>query len=490
MQRIPLVPFGTAGFRGPMREGLDGLNLETVLKFAQATALCLQDSPNKKFVISYDCRHKSKEFAHLVAQVFSGNGFEVHITDTLMPTPYLSFLCHHLRTCGGIMITASHNPSKDNGVKIYENYGGQFLAHEKKLLECLKKSDPVKLSFENIHFVDKKCVDEYFSVVIKVLNKPFDASREDLKIVYSPFSGCGSTIIPEFLRRSGFSSFSLVEKQLPIDPDFAGFTKPNPEDPNNLYLVQEMMRDIDADLGIATDPDADRIAFLDKKTVFSGNRIGAMVLESLLRSKKSGDVHTSFVSTNLVDAIAKKYGRKVHRYKTGFRYISQALEQNPAAFLMGFEESLGYLIVKGGSLDKDSPHMALYVSEMAHDLKKQGKTLSDYSDELDSIYGIFREEQVSHELKEGQKGEDFVETEVLKASISTLANRKVLQKGVHPEMGIVVIELDSLQILVRPSGTEPKVKFYLKLGPFKGTIAEAKEYLSSVATAIKKLFSK
>ena len=134
--------------------------------------------------------------------------------------------------------------------------------------------------------------------------------------------------------------------------------------------------------------------------------------------------------------------------------------------------------------------MALYVSEMAHDLKKQGKTLSDYSDELDSIYGIFREEQVSHELKEGQKGEDFVETEVLKASISTLANRKVLQKGVHPEMGIVVIELDSLQILVRPSGTEPKVKFYLKLGPFKGTIAEAKEYLSSVATAIKKLFSK
>jgi phosphomannomutase len=489
MQRIPLVPFGTAGFRGPMKEGLDGLNLETVLKFAQATALCLQDSLSKKFVISYDCRHQSKEFAHAVAHVFSGNGFEVHITDTLMPTPYLSFLCHHLNACGGIMITASHNPSEDNGVKIYESYGGQFLANEKKLLECLKKSDPIKLSFENIHFVDKKHIDEYFSIVVKVLNKPFDPQRNELKIVYSPFSGCGSTLIPEFLRRTGFTSFSLVEKQLPIDADFAGFKKPNPEDPNNLYLVQQMMGDLDADLGIATDPDADRIAFLDKKTIFTGNRIGAMVLESLLRSGNKGDVHTSFVSTNLVDAMAKKYGRKVHRYKTGFRYISQALHENPDGFLMGFEESIGYLIVKGGSLDKDSPHMALFVSEMAYNLKKQGKTLSDFSEELDSIYGIFREDQVSHELKEGQKGAEFVENKVLKPSIAMLGSRKVLHKGVHPEMGIVVIELDSLQILVRPSGTEPKVKFYLKLGPFKGTIAEAKAYLAEVASAIKELFS-
>jgi phosphomannomutase len=488
MQRIPLVPFGTAGFRGPMKEGLDGLNLETVLKFAQATALCLHDSPSKKFVISYDCRHHSKEFAFAVAQVFSGNGFEVHITDTLMPTPYLSFLCHHLDTAGGIMITASHNPSQDNGVKIYESYGGQFLAHEKKLLECLKKADPIKLSFENIHFVDKKNVDEYFSIIVKVLSKPFDHLRKDLKIVYSPFSGCGSTLIPEFLRRTGFTSFSLVDKQLPVDADFAGFKKPNPEDPQNLYLVQEMMEDLNADLGIATDPDADRIAFMDKKTQFTGNRIGAMVLETLLRSGKKGDVHTSFVSTNLVDAIAKKYGRKVHRYKTGFRYISQALHENPDQFLMGFEESIGYLIVKGGSLDKDSPHMALYVSELAHELKKQKKTLTDFSQELDEIYGIFREHQVSIELKEGQSGEDFVENRVLKASLPSLADKKVLKKGVHPEMGIVVIELESLQILVRPSGTEPKVKFYLKLGPFKGTSLEAQSYLSLVSKQIQEIF--
>lgn len=488
MHRIPLVPFGTAGFRGPMKEGLDGLNLETVLKFAQATALSLKDHASKTIVISYDCRHRSKEFAHAVAQVFSGNGFTVHITDTLMPTPYLSFLCHHLRAAGGVMITASHNPAADNGVKIYEGYGGQFLDHEPKLLASLKQSDPIKISYENIHFVDKKIVDEYFQKIIQVLPIPFDEHRKELSIVYSPFSGCGSMLIPEFLRRTGFTHFHTVDQQLSVDPDFAGFKKPNPEDPNNLYLLKEMMQDLDADLGIATDPDADRIAFIDRHTTFTGNRIGAIVLESLLRQGKKGDVHTSYVSTNLVDAIAKKYGRNVHRYKTGFRYISEALHKNPEQFLMGFEESIGYLIVKGGSLDKDSPHMALYVSELAHQLKKQGKTLTDFSVELDQLYGLFREEQVSIELKEGQKGADFVDEKVLKGSFTELGTKKILSKKIHPEMGIVVIELDSLQILVRPSGTEPKVKFYLKLGPFKGSDQEAKGYLDLVGSSIKKLF--
>lgn len=488
MQRIPLVPFGTAGFRGPMKEGLDGLNLETVLKFAQAAALTLKDSSSKKFVISYDCRHHSKEFAHAVAQVFSGNGFEVHITDTLMPTPYLSFLCHHLEAAGGVMITASHNPSHDNGFKIYENYGGQFLAHEKQLLLSLKQSDPIRISFENIHFVDKKNVDAYFQIVSKVLPSPFDPSRKELKIVYSPFSGCGSTVIPEFLRRTGFSSCYLVDKQLPVDPDFAGFKKPNPEDPQNLFLLKEMMVDLDADLGIATDPDADRIAFVDRHSMFTGNRIGAIVLESLLQEGKQGDVHTSYVSTNLVDAIAKKYGRKVHRYKTGFRYISEALHKKPEEFLMGFEESIGYLMVKGGSLDKDSPHMALYVSHLAHLLKKKGKSLTDFSKELDQLYGIFREDQVSIELKEGQSGADFVDSKVLQHPLTELGGKKVLKKGVHPDMGIVVIELEALQILVRPSGTEPKVKFYLKLGPFKGTPDEAGSYLALIGASIKKAF--
>lgn len=488
MHRIPLVPFGTAGFRGPMKEGLDGLNLETVLKFAQAAAFCLNDHNSKIIVISYDCRHHSKEFAHAVAQVFSGNGFSVHITDTLMPTPYLSFLCHHLKAAGGVMITASHNPASDNGVKIYEGYGGQFLDHETKLLASLKHSDPIKISYENIFFVDKKNVDDYFQKIVKVLPTPFDEHRKELSIVYSPFNGCGSTVIPEFLRRTGFTQFSVVEQQFPVDPDFAGFKKPNPEDPSNLYLLKEMMQDLNADLGIATDPDADRIAFIDKHTTFTGNRIGAIVLESLLREGKTGDIHTSYVSTNLVDAIAKKYGQNVRRYKTGFRYISEALHKNPDQFLMGFEESIGYLIVKGGSLDKDSPHMALYVSNLAYTLKKQKKTLTDFSHELDHLYGLYREDQVSIELKEGQSGVDFVDQKVLKGQFLELGKKKILLKKIDPQMGIVVMELDSLQILVRPSGTEPKVKFYLKLGPFKGNEQEASAYLKSVASGIKTLF--
>ncbi|MFZ4773250.1 MAG: phospho-sugar mutase [Chlamydiia bacterium] len=488
MHRIPLVPFGTAGFRGPMKEGLDGLNLETVLKFAQATALSLKDCPSLNFVISYDCRHHSKEFAHAVATVFSGNGFTVHLTDTLMPTPYLSFLCHHLKCAGGIMITASHNPSGDNGVKIYEGYGGQFIDHEKKLLENVQKNAPVKISYENIHFVDKKMVDDYFQQIIKVLPTPFDATRKDLKIVYSPFNGCGSTVIPEFLRRTGFTSFTLVPEQTPIDPDFAGFKKPNPEDPANLHLIKAMMNDLDADLGFGTDPDSDRIAFVDRHTMFTGNRIGAIVLESLLREGKQGDVHTSFVSTNLVDAIAKKYGRKVHRYKTGFRYISEALVKNPDQFLMGFEESIGYLIVKGGSVDKDAPHMALYVAQLANQLKKKNMTLTDFSHELDQLYGFFREDQVSIELKEGETGSSFVETKVVKPEILQIGGLKVLKKELHPDMGITLFQLEALQILIRPSGTEPKVKFYIKLGPFKGTEGEANELMRTISSGIKTTF--
>ncbi len=488
MQRIPLVPFGTAGFRGPMKEGLDGLCLETVLKFAQATALTLKESLSKIFVISYDCRHHSKEFAHAVATVFSGHGFTVHITDTLMPTPYLSFLCHHLKSAGGIMITASHNPAVDNGVKIYENYGGQFLAHEKKLLENLQKSDPIEISYENIHYVDKKMIDHYFDRILKVLPTANDPARKELKIVYSPFNGCGSTVIPEFLRRTGFTSFTLVPEQTPVDGDFAGFAKPNPEDPANLYLVKAMMNDLDADLGIATDPDADRIAFIDRHTMFTGNRIGALVLEALLREGKLGDVHTSFVSTNLVDAIAARYGRKVHRYKTGFRYISEALVKNPKQFLMGFEESIGYLIVQGGSADKDAPHMALYVAHLAHQLKKQNKTLTDFSHELDTLYGFFREDQVSIELKEGQTGDSFLAEKVLKAPISSIGGLKVLNRETHPEMGITVLTLDAVQILIRPSGTEPKVKFYIKLGPFKGTEAQAHALMHTLATGIRATF--
>jgi phosphoglucomutase len=488
MHRIPLVPFGTAGFRGPLKEGLDGLNVETVLKFAQATATTLKNQTSKRIVISYDCRHHSKEFAHLCAGVFSGNGFEVHITDTLMPTPYLSFLCHKLKAAGGVMITASHNPAMDNGVKIYESYGGQFLEHEPLLLENVKKSDPVHISYENIHFVDKKMVDEYFSMVVKVLDQPFIPERKDLKIVYSPFSGCGSTVIPEFLRRTGFTNFTLVEAQLPVDPNFAGFKKPNPEDPTNLTLLKAQLEDLQADIGIATDPDADRIAFIDHSTMFTGNRIAAMVLEVLLRKGALGDVHTSFVSTNLVDAMAKKYHRKVHRYKTGFRYISAALHKNPENFLMGFEESIGYLAVKGGSFDKDSPHMALLVSELAFELKKKGKTLTDFSHELDVLYGIFREDQVSIELTAGQSGAKFMEQKVLNAKIDTIAQMPVLEKTSHPDMGIVSIKIDSCEILVRPSGTEPKVKFYIKLGPYGKTEQDAKQYMLQIAKDIKKLF--
>lgn len=465
---IPTVPFGTAGFRAHMVPGAQGINLDTISCFAQAAAETFKHSKfGKRVVISYDPRYQSKEFAYKTGCIFAGNGYEAYMTDKMMPTPFLSFLCRHLKVATGIMITASHNPKNDNGFKIYEPYGGQVLNSEKLLLENLKNIEAIYESDE-ILTVPSSAYEAYFKEMEEVIGKDnlIKNHGSEIKLCYSAFCGAGLNIIPDFLHKAGFPNLYKVDNQCIENPEFAGMNKPNPELVQNLIPLIELLKSTNADLGFATDPDADRIAFVDKKgTCFTGNEIACIVAEHLLKSGKRGTIFTTFVSSDLIEAQAKKYNVPIKRFQTGFRYISHAIETlaEEESFLLGFEESLGYKCYLGGSYDKDAPHMAILVSKIALQAKREGKTLTDLLDELNQTYGYYKERQVSIEYGTNGTQEHFL-SRLKQKKGDLIANREILKReeGIDGKALLKLTLKGNIVLLGRFSGTETKYKFYIK----------------------------
>lgn len=498
------LEFGTGGLRGIMGVGSNRINKYTIGKATQGLANYLKKQfPNQviKVAVAYDSRNNSQSLGTLVADVFAANGIQVYLFNELRPTPVLSFAIRHFGCQSGVMLTASHNPKEYNGYKAYWNDGCQLTApHDTNVITEVNAIHSVsQISFqpipENIIPVGDEIDEIYINENKKLSIHPETVeAQKDLKIVFSPIHGTGITIVPKLLEAWGFKNVSIVEEQATPDGNFPTVIYPNPEEEDAMALAKRKGEELDADLVLATDPDADRVGIAVKNNkgsfqLLNGNQIGSLLVYYVLSSKKEQNqlnnnpyVVKTIVTTNLQAEIANHFNVPYYETLTGFKYIGELMTKlgDSATYLVGGEESYGYLV---GSLvrDKDAPNACAFLAEMTAYYKSKGKSLYEVLLDLYQEFGCYQEKLVSL-TKKGKAG-----AEEIKAMMSNL--RANLPKSLG---GIAVVEVrdyensvaidiatgtkkvidlpksDVLQFITvdgdvisaRPSGTEPKIKFY------------------------------
>lgn len=489
------LEFGTGGLRGIMGVGTNRMNKYTVGMATQGVANYLKanfkDLPQISVSVSFDSRNNSAEFAKITANVFAANGIKVYLFDSLRPVPELSYSIRHLKCQGGVMITASHNPKEYNGYKAYWEDGAQVTApHDTNIIkEVLKITSPAMVKFtggrENIQMVGADVDEAYLKDVSTLLVSP-DAVKKhsDMKMVYTPLHGTGITLVPKILARMGFTNLSLVEAQIVSDGNFPTVKSPNPEENSALEMAVAQAESIGADLVMATDPDADRvgIAIRDnegKITLLNGNQTASILTYYLLkRWKELGKLNDktyivkTIVTTELMSAMAKAFGVKIYNVLTGFKYIASVIRENEgkATFIGGGEESYGF---NAGEFvrDKDAVITCALVAECAAWCAEQGKTLYMLLQDIYSEFGVYKEALVSL-TKKGKAGLEEIQAmmkgyrENPPASIGGSAVVKIIDYNKPEETGLPksnVLQFyteDGSVVSVRPSGTEPKIKFY------------------------------
>ncbi len=508
-----LMDFGTAGLRSTMYLGTANMNRFTVAQTTRgiATLVKLRGGENRGVAICYDSRNNSEFFAKISASVLAGAGIKVYIFDNLRPTPELSFAVRELNTLAGINITASHNPKEYNGYKAYWEDGAQLAPEQAKIVsEERAKFDVLDLSGLMDYDAAKakglivelsSDFDElYLSKVLGTMSNP-DAVREvaeELKVVYTPLHGAGYKLVPEIFSKVGLKYLYTVPEQMVIDGNFPTVEKPNPEYKEVFKLGIKIANEVGSDLVIATDPDSDRVGVMTRTkdgsfTTISGNQMGALLLDYVITQKKALGTLTknaycvkSIVSTEMANKIAEANGVVIHSVLTGFKFIGEVIKNYEArgeedGFILGFEESYGYLL---GSYarDKDAVGASMSILEMTAYYKKQGLTLSDALEALYKKYGFFAERTIDIYM-EGLDGIErrkkvmaslrdntpaaFGEYKV-KTAIDYKSNTvRDISSGKETALGepnsdvlIYVIE-NGDKVIVRPSGTEPKIKIYI-----------------------------
>ena len=517
------LEFGTGGLRGIMGVGTNRMNIYTVAMATQGFANYIKMmNPGEKelrVAVAYDCRNNSPAFANITADVMSANGIHVFLFDCLRPTPELSFAVRELHCHAGVMVTASHNPKEYNGYKAYWNDGGQLVSpHDKNVIaEVEKIADPSMVNFKRnpalITMLDEKFDDIYLDKVFGLsLSLDLIKKHKDLKIVYTPIHGTGRRLVPEILKRKGFENVYCVEEQMVVDGDFPTVKSPNPEEPAAMALAVKKAKELNADLVLATDPDADRVgcAVKDENGEFillNGNQAASVFLYYLLTrwnelGKLTGKefVVKTIVTTELLFEIAKKY--KVDRYDvlTGFKYIaSKILElEGKKQFIGGGEESYGYL---AGDFvrDKDAVVATSLLAEAMAWAAEQGKTFYEMLCDIYREFGLYKEKLVSL-TKKGISG-----TEEIKAMMARfrttpptmIGDEKVVEIRDYKTLEakdlitgkVTPIDLPKSDVLqfftengskisIRPSGTEPKIKFYFSMkGKIEGSLDASMEVL-------------
>lgn len=507
------LSFGTAGMRGIMGAGLNRMNVYTVRQATEGLARLIEDQGKEAMergvVIAYDSRHQSSEFAMQAALVLGYHGIKVYLFESLRPTPVLSFSVRHLKAYAGIMITASHNPSEYNGYKVYGEDGGQM---PPALADRLSQSVAAVQDILTIPFGDKTTL--LGSGQIEIISDRLDQAYLDqmrtvtlqkdlinqagdqVKIVYTPLHGAGLYLGLKALHQAGFSQVHVVEDQAQADGDFPTVKYPNPESPAAFDMAEQLAQVIDADVILATDPDADRLgAMIRNETgtfqLLTGNQIAVLMLDYLLTIKsQSGDLPSdgvvikSIVSTDLVECLTRQYQVELVEVLTGFKYIGEKIkqyEQNQShSFLMGFEESYGYLL-KTFARDKDAIQALVFISELTAYHKQQGNSLSEVLEQIYQRYGYYYEETLSFDYP-GLGGRDQMKkmmTQLREMALKELADFKVIEtidclSGirycedghqiplVYPKSDVLKYRLTpNAWFALRPSGTEPKIKLYL-----------------------------
>lgn len=524
------LEFGTAGLRGILGAGTNRMNAYVVRRATQGLSdylLQSDDAKRRGVCIAYDSRLFSAEFAKEAACVLAANGIKAYLFSTLHSVPQLSFALQRLGCIAGVVITASHNPSKYNGYKVYWAYGGQAAPEQAAAIYEAIQSVPMfsprlsdygkAVAAGEITLIGAEEDEAYYAATEKLLLDPELVRRRggSLPIVYTPLHGTGAVPVRELLTRVGLTNVLTVFEQAAPDGRFPTVTAPNPEDPNAFRLAIALAEKAGARVCLATDPDADRLGVAvktkgDEWVTLTGNQIGCILLEHILSSlnrqrrlPKNGVVIKSIVSTRLADAICAAYGVALENVMTGFRFIGEKVDEyqrsGEKTFLFGFEESFGFL-AGGLARDKDAVSSAMLAAEACVSYAERGMTLSDALDEIYATYGYYSESVKSYTL-EGKEGmekiagamaclrenppKDFANTTV------TTAEDYLICRCEHADGSGCEISLpksdtlrwllaDESWIVIRPSGTEPKLKLYI------GARAKTKERLDTTLAALLK----
>ena len=507
------LEFGTAGMRGLIGAGTNRINIYVVRQATEGLARLIEskggNEKERGVAIAYDSRHFSPEFAFESAAVLAKYGIKSYVFESLRPTPELSFAVRHLNCFAGIMITASHNPAPFNGYKVYGEDGGQMPPHDADALTTYIRAidNPFAVEVADveaekasglIEIIGEAVDTEYLKEVKDVNINPalIEEFGKDMKIVYTPLHGTGEMLARRALAQAGFDSVQVVEAQATADPDFSTVKSPNPESQAAFALAEELGRQVGADVLVATDPDADRVGVevLQKDGSYlnlSGNQIGAIMAKYILEAHKNAGtlpenaaLCKSIVSTDLVTKIAESYGATMFNVLTGFKFIAEKIqefeEKHNHTYMMGFEESFGYLI-KPFVRDKDAIQAVLVVAELAAYYRSRGLTLADGIEEIYKEYGYYAEKTISVTLS-GVDGAEQIKAimakfrnnapkewnataitvvEDFKAQTSTAADGTVTALTTPPSDVLKYTLADGSWIAVRPSGTEPKIKFYI-----------------------------
>lgn len=528
------MAFGTAGMRGLIGPGIGQMNLYTVGSATEGLARFMDtlsdDDKQRGVAISFDSRYQSREFAHHAAQVLGAHNIPSYVFDDIRPTPELSFAVRHLHTYAGIMITASHNPKQYNGFKIYGPDGGQmppvaadqitgYVRSIDNLFTVATVAEPKLRQQGLLHIVGEDLDEDYLAGVkaVSVNPKLIDEVGKDMKLIYTPLHGTGRIIGYRALKDAGYANFTMVKEQAIADPEFPTVEHPNPEFPEAFNMAIKLGKEQGADLLVATDPDADRLGAAVRMpngdyTLMTGNQIASVLLNYILKAKQDanqlpadGLVVKSIVSTELATKIAEHYGVQMNNVLTGFKYIAEQIklaeENHDHTFLFGFEESFGYLI-NPFVRDKDAIQSTILLAEVAADYKQQGLTLYDGIQQLYKEYGYFKEKTTAKEFG-GVDGADKMAaimkslrdnrpTAFAGVQVETVDDYQT-QTATHadgttekltlPESNVLKYWLaDGTWIAVRPSGTEPKIKFYI--GTNADTEAAATQKLTDFEHAL------
>lgn len=500
------LDFGTGGMRGVMGVGSNRINKYTLGRNTQGLSTYLKQSyPNQtlKVAVAYDCRHNSKTFAKIVADVFSANGIEVFLFEDLRATPELSFAVKHLNCQCGIVLTASHNPPEYNGYKVYWEDGGQLVPpHDKTIISIINELDYSEVNFSTqddlIHVIGKEIDDVFINASVQngVLLENKDEHRKNLSIVFTSLHGTSITAVPETLKRAGYTNVHIVEEQATPDGDFPTVKSPNPEEPEALHMALELAEKVNADIVIGTDPDCDRlgVAVRDlggKLTLLNGNQTMVIMTKFLLEqwkglAKINGNqfVGSTIVSTPMLPKLAEHYGVECKIGLTGFKWIAKMIEEYPTMdFIGGGEESFGFMV--GDFVrDKDAVTATLLACEIAALTKANNCSFYQELIALYNTHGFYKERLISI-IKKGKKGAEEIQTLMQQArenpqkiingfvvvqiddylaSTSKNTETNTLTTLKVPKANVLIFTTaDGSKIALRPSGTEPKIKYYISV---------------------------
>jgi phosphoglucomutase len=501
------LEFGTGGLRGIMGAGSNRMNRYTLGMATQGLSnYLLQQFPDQeiKVALAHDSRNNSREFARTAAGIFSANGITVYLFEDLRPTPELSFTIRHLGCQSGCVITASHNPKEYNGYKVYWNDGAQVVApHDKNIIrevEAIRSVEEVKFEADEsrIHLIGAELDAAYLAKVKELSINPAAIERQhDLNIVYTPLHGTGITLVPKALAQFGFTNVHIVEDQATPDGNFPTVLSPNPEEKVAMQIALDQAKALDADLVLATDPDADRVGIAVKNprgewVLVNGNQTAALLTYYVLSARQQAGKTTAkdfivytIVTSDVLGDIARSYGVKSYQTLTGFKYIAGLIREleGQETYVGGGEESYGYML--GDFVrDKDAVSACALLAEMAAVAKDNGRTLYEEMTQMYAQYGLYKEHLISL-TKKGQRGAEEIQEmmrDLRAAPPTTIAGlpvvelrdyknglRRDLRTGQETPTGLessnvlqFILE-DGSKISARPSGTEPKIKFYFSV---------------------------